>query len=632
MSGNRATLDLSGENIDDLTEYFDTIDSDGSGFIQLSELQQALKICGFDLPGYEVRNMIMEYDRGGAQGDGKLDFQEFQGLYAKLKQEKDFGHRYKKVVQTRTDLQTHAGTTEASVEGTTHTVRKAETEAFAEWINRNLASDVDCKNYLPLRPETSDLYTSCKDGILLCKMVNRSVPDTIDERVINKANLNIYRRSENHSLVLNSASSIGCNIVNIGPDDLDTGKPHLVLGLLWQIIRIGLLSEINLTHHPGLVHLLEEGETIEDLMKLTPEQILIRWVNYQLENSGANRRINNFGDDIKDSEAYTYLLHRIAPAENNVTLQPLGESDMLNRAESMLREADKIGCRSFVSAKDVVAGNPKLNLAFVANLFNSYPALENVVDKEFEIVEETREEKTYRNWMNSLGVNPFISYLYNDLNSGVVIFQLYDFIRPGVVDWNRVTQKFTKMRKVFEKIENCNYAVSLGKDDLKFSLVGVGGQDISEGNQTLTLALVWQLMRAYTLTMLTSLSGTGHPVVEKEIIEWAKQKLASGKKTSKFTNFQDSSLADGKVIIDLIDCLKRNTVDYKLVRDEVTAEARLSNAKYAISLARKIGAKVYALPEDICEVKPKMIMTIFACLMTRDYSNPQVVTDGDKNI
>lgn len=36
-------------------------------------------------------------------------------------------------------------------------------------------------------------------------------------------------------------------------------------------------------------------------------------------------------------------------------------------------------------------------------------------------------------------------------------------------------------------------------------------------------------------------------------------------------------------------------------------------------MARKIGAKVYALPEDIVEVKPKMVMTVFACLMGRDY-------------
>lgn len=37
--------------------------------------------------------------------------------------------------------------------------------------------------------------------------------------------------------------------------------------------------------------------------------------------------------------------------------------------------------------------------------------------------------------------------------------------------------------------ENCNYAVDLGKQ-CKFSLVGIGGQDILEGNETLTLGKV----------------------------------------------------------------------------------------------------------------------------------------------
>lgn len=36
-------------------------------------------------------------------------------------------------------------------------------------------------------------------------------------------------------------------------------------------------------------------------------------------------------------------------------------------------------------------------------------------------------------------------------------------------------------------------------------------------------------------------------------------------------------------------------------------------------MARKIGARIYALPEDIVEVKPKLVMTVFACLMARDY-------------
>ncbi len=55
-----------------------------------------------------------------------------------------------------------------------------------------------------------------------------------------------------------------------------------------------------------------------------------------------------------------------------------------------------------------------------------------------ENLEESREEKTYRNWMNSLGVAPYVNWLYSDLADGLVIFQLYDVIKPGIVNWNRV--------------------------------------------------------------------------------------------------------------------------------------------------------------------------------------------------
>ena len=46
----------------------------------------------------------------------------------------------------------------------------------------------------------------------------------------------------------------------------------------------------------------------------------------------------------------------------------------------------------------------------------------------------------------------------------------------------------------------------------------------------------------------------------------------------------------------------------------------MSNAKYAITMARRIGAPVYALPEDPVEVKQKMVMTIYASLMLFDMS------------
>ena len=43
----------------------------------------------------------------------------------------------------------------------------------------------------------------------------------------------------------------------------------------------------------------------------------------------------------------------------------------------------------------------------------------------------------------------------------------------------------------------------------------------------------------------------------------------------------------------------------------------MSNTKYAISMCRKIGARVYALPKDLMEGKHKMVMTVFTCLMAR---------------
>jgi len=58
----------------------------------------------------------------------------------------------------------------------------------------------------------------------------------------------------------------------------------------------------------------------------------------------------------------------------------------------------------------------------------------------------------YRNWMNSMGVSPYVNRIYSDLTSGLIIFQLYDIIKPGTVDWKRVIQKFNKMRMMMEKI------------------------------------------------------------------------------------------------------------------------------------------------------------------------------------
>ena len=131
-----------------------------------------------------------------------------------------------------------------------------------------------------------------------------------------------------------------------------------------------------------------------------------------------------------------------------------------------------------------------------------------------------------------------------------------------------MTRKFSRMKKFMEKLENCNYAVQLGRQQ-KYSLVGIAGQDLNEGNSTLTLALVWQLMRSYTLSVLSTLNqSTSNAKVEQEIIKWVNDKLEScGKAESKINSFQDSKISTAKPIIDLIDAIKPGVINYELLQE-----------------------------------------------------------------
>lgn len=607
--------------MEEMREIFSEIDLDNDGYVDDHELDELLKRAGFPIPGYKMRDIITKLDRNK---DNKISFDEFLAIIQEHKNSQ-VAKSFRKAINRKEGILAIGGTSELSSEGTQHSFSEEERFAFVNWINTALEKDPDCKHVLPMDPNTDSLFTSVADGIVLCKMINLSVPDTIDERTINKKKLSPFTTQENLNLALNSASAIGCHVVNIGAQDLKEGKPHLVLGLLWQIIKIGLFADIELSRNEALAALLRDGETLEDLMKLSPEELLLRWANYHLENAG-QPKINNFSSDIKDSKAYFHLLNQISPKGTeedqpriDINMAGYSERDDLKRAEAMLQQADRLDCRQFVTPADVVSGNPKLNLAFVANLFNKHPALTKPENEDIDwglLEGETREERTFRNWMNSLGVDPSVNHLYGDLHDAMVILQLYEKIKVRV-EWAKVNRPpYPKMGANMKKLENCNYAVQLGKE-AKFSLVGIGGQDLNDGNPTLTLALVWQLMRRYTLNVLSDL-GSGNKVNDEVIVKWVNETLAEAKKSTKISNFKDKEISSSLAVLELIDAIQPASINFDLVKmGNLSEDDKLDNAKYAISMARKIGARVYALPEDLVEVKPKMVMTVFACLMGR---------------
>eukprot|EP01035_Chromulina_nebulosa_P042059 gene42059-56949_t len=180
-----------------------------------------------------------------------------------------------------------------------HTFSDSEKQAFSEHINMCLSHDLLVKELLPLDVNSMDLFEKSSNGLILCKLINVAVVDSIDERALNvKPDMNVYQKSENQNLALNAAKAIGCQVVNIGSQDLIDGNPVLVLGLLWQIIRIQLMGLISLKNVPELVLLLQEGESMASFMKLNPEVILMRWLNYHLRKANSKRVAKNFTSDL----------------------------------------------------------------------------------------------------------------------------------------------------------------------------------------------------------------------------------------------------------------------------------------------------------------------------------------------
>lgn len=48
----------------------------------------------------------------------------------------------------------------------------------------------------------------------------------------------MFHKIENLNLAIESARSIGCVVINLNPQFIMEKREHIVLGLIWQIIRV----------------------------------------------------------------------------------------------------------------------------------------------------------------------------------------------------------------------------------------------------------------------------------------------------------------------------------------------------------------------------------------------------------
>jgi plastin-1 len=68
-------------------------------------------------------------------------------------------------------------------------------------------------------------------------------------------------------------------------------------------------------------------------------------------------------------------------------------------------------------------------------------------------------------------------------------------------------------------------------------------------------------------------------------------------------------------LLDVLNGMKSSYVDYDLVAPGRTDDERHANAKLAISIARKMGATIWLVPEDITSLRTRLIVTFIGSLM-----------------
>lgn len=546
--------------------------------------------------------------------------------------------------------------------------QQAELTAYTICFNNHLSKDPDLKHHMTpiINPDSTDLLFKVSDGLLIAKFINQAVPDTIDERALNVpkdgGSLEHDDVVENLNLAISAAKSVG---VTVQPTDSSTTlqlqlmectDPQLTLDFLYGLVKCRYSREADVRKNPELIdicetpdeglssHRLPEIEP-DDLKRLSPEDLVMRWTNYHML-AGASEQlagglIKNW-DQCADAHAFVNTLGRIAEAKGQPNA-PDGSRTDLKRARFCLDKAKALGVNHFHRPNNVASGSKRLNFLFAATLLDHHTGFSDDgdlmasrkkkagVDPNTQagsgMSSDSREERAFRMWINSLGIpGVYLNNLFLDCRDGLALLRVEDYTAPGCVTWKKVEMKPTNK---FKAVGNCNYAVEVGKSaPLLLKLVAIGGEDIHSGHDKLILGLVWQLMRFYVLDQLKKLqSGSGGDLSDDAILKWANGLVASNVHPSRksdgmdtMKSMKDKRLSNSRFLVNLIWAINPGVVNWDMVSAGNTEVEKVRNAGYTLSIARKLGADVFLLPHDIVEVKPKMMLLFIGSLMAQSSS------------
>jgi len=264
-------------------------------------------------------------------------------------------------------------------------------------------------------PMTSDdLMKKCGDGKWLCKFMNTVQPGTIEESVINKSlsqglaklsqkenGVNPWANTETINIFINAARGIGVDLGSVGSSDFakaeEEAKEHLMLGVIWQLLRRQLANEIKeilaqqaaaalAPKKQKLSEILAEGEDASASEALAqeeantaaaiaravkdPETFLCEWISSALVSGGVEGlKLGSVVSDMSttNSNSLAALVHALDPTQSSQLA--LQAEDPEERAIHVIQWASEHGIPSLTQAEDLKDTNPRLIMPFIMGLF-----------------------------------------------------------------------------------------------------------------------------------------------------------------------------------------------------------------------------------------------------------------------
>lgn len=145
---------------------------------------------------------------------------------------------------------------------------------------------------------------------------------------------------------------------------------------------------------------------------------------------------------MNDSFALTHVLNQIDSSKCN--LVPLDDDNLTSRAGKMIDNSENLGVPRVIEPGHIISNNVKVNTLFCSYIFNTKHGLKpldeecnfDMADLIDDDIEGTIEERQFRIWINSLGIDGVdVTDLYEDVRTGILLCKVADKIQPGSVNW-----------------------------------------------------------------------------------------------------------------------------------------------------------------------------------------------------